>query len=79
MGIEKNSIINSPSDPKSVDDLYFKYAKQEFDDKGFVVTQLDHAVNWARTGSLWFMTFGLACCSIEMMQAAMPRYDLDRF
>ncbi len=79
MGIDNNLINKTSSQPKTADDLYFKYAKQEFDDKGFVVTQLDHAVNWARTGSLWFMTFGLACCSIEMMQAAMPRYDLDRF
>ena len=48
-------------------------------DKGFVVTQLDTMVNWARTGSLWWMTFGLACCAVEMMHASMPRYDLDRF
>lgn len=47
--------------------------------KGFVVTTVDQAFNWARTGSLWPMTFGLACCAIEMMQAAAPRYDLDRF
>ncbi len=48
-------------------------------DKGFLVANLDKLVNWARTGSLWPMTFGLACCAIEMMQAYMPRYDLDRF
>ncbi len=48
-------------------------------DKGFIVTQLDTMVNWARTGSLWWMTFGLACCAVEMMHASMPRYDLDRF
>jgi NADH-quinone oxidoreductase subunit B len=48
-------------------------------DKGFVVAQMDKVVNWARTGSLWWMTFGLACCAIEMMHASMPRYDLDRF
>ena len=48
-------------------------------DKGFVVTSVDSLVNWARKGSLWPMTFGLACCAIEMMHAYMSRYDLDRF
>ena len=47
--------------------------------KGFVVTKVDDVMNWARTGSLWPMTFGFACCAIEMMQAGASRYDLDRF
>ncbi len=47
--------------------------------KGFVVANLDKMVNWARTGSLWPMTFGLACCAVEMIHAYMPRWDLDRF
>src|SRR5215470_3285447 len=51
----------------------------ELSDKGFVVAQLDKLFNWARTGSLWPMTFGLACCAVEMMHAYMARYDLDRF
>jgi NADH-quinone oxidoreductase subunit B len=48
-------------------------------EKGFVVTTADTVINYARTGSLWPMTFGLACCAVEMMHAALPRYDLDRF
>jgi NADH-quinone oxidoreductase subunit B len=51
----------------------------EISGRGFVVANLDRVVNWARTGSLWPMTFGLACCAVEMIQAYMPRWDLDRF
>ncbi len=51
----------------------------ELQDKGFVIANVDKVVNWARTGSMWPMTFGLACCAIEMIHAYTPRYDLDRF
>ena len=47
--------------------------------RGFMTTTLDAVVNWARTGSMWPMTFGLACCAVEMMQLSMPRYDVERF
>ena len=47
--------------------------------KSVVTTSLDTVINYARTGSLWPMTFGLACCAVEMMHAALPRYYLDRF
>ena len=46
---------------------------------GFVVTSLDKLVKWAQSGSMWPMTFGLACCAVEMMHAGAARYDLDRF
>ena len=51
---------------------------EELVDKGFVTTHLDKVVNWARAGALWPMTFGLACCAVEVIPASMPRYDLDR-
>ena len=47
--------------------------------RGFMTTTLDAVVNWARTGSMWPMTFGLACCAVEMMHAGAARYDLDSF
>ncbi|EIE26621.1 NADH-quinone oxidoreductase [Coccomyxa subellipsoidea C-169] len=45
----------------------------------FVVSKVDALVNWAREGSMWPMTFGLACCAVEMMHTGAARYDLDRF
>lgn len=44
-----------------------------------IVVPIDLVINWARSSSLWPMTFGLACCAIEMMAAGASRYDLDRF
>ncbi|HVK18605.1 MAG TPA: NADH-quinone oxidoreductase subunit B family protein [Fimbriiglobus sp.] len=52
--------------------------ENRFED-GFVVTNIEQAINWARESSLWPMTFGLACCAIEMMAVGGPRYDIDRF
>lgn len=45
----------------------------------YVVSGVDTIINWARMGSLWPMTFGLACCAVEMMHTGAARYDLDRF
>jgi NADH-quinone oxidoreductase subunit B len=54
-------------------------AGQAVADEGVIFTTLDKAINWARKSSLWPMSFGLACCAIEMMSMAASRYDLARF
>jgi len=48
-------------------------------DPNVLTTTLEQAISWSRQGSLWPMTFGIACCAIEMMAAGAGRYDLDRF
>lgn len=47
--------------------------------QGFLTTSVDQIFNWAHSGSMWPMTFGLACCAVEMMHVGAARYDLDRF
>jgi NADH-quinone oxidoreductase subunit B len=51
------------------------YASSE----GIVLTTLDRAINWARKNSIWPMSFGLACCAIEMMSMSASRFDIARF
>ena len=65
--------------PVGSDDAFFLGLNDELADKGFLVTATDDLITWARTGSLMWMTFGLACCAVEMMQMSMPRYDVERF
>jgi len=62
-----------------VDDPFYAGLSDELADKGYFAANADDLMAWARTGSLMFMSFGLACCAVEMMQAANPRYDLERF
>ncbi len=78
MGVEAKLPAGAPLAPGADQDAVLKRVTDEITDKGFVVAQMDKLAAWAQTGSLWPMSFGLACCAVEMMQVACSRYDLDR-
>ena len=65
--------------PGDIDQKKLLEVQQSLNEKGFMVTTAEDLFTWARTGSLWWMTFGLACCAVEMIHVNMPRYDLERF
>ncbi len=71
-GVE-NGFLVKPDDP------FFTGVSDALADKGYIIAGSEDLITWARTGSLMWMTFGLACCAVEMMHAAMPRYDVERF
>ena len=68
-----------PMLPAGAQDVVPAAFSHHLKEKGFLLTQADRLFDWARTGSMWPMTFGLACCAVEMIHAYMSRYDLDRF
>ncbi len=68
-----------PVVPAEEQDVVPAALSKHIEEKGFLLTQADNLFDWARTGSMWPMTFGLACCAVEMIHSYMSRYDLDRF
>jgi NADH-quinone oxidoreductase subunit B len=68
LDVGKHATLDKPDD-------FGKLLQEE----GIIFTQLDKAVNWARKSSIWPLSFGLACCAIEMMSMAAARYDVARF
>jgi NADH-quinone oxidoreductase subunit B len=77
MGMSEAAPRTVPPGPEQ--DLLLRKAAAEMREKGFLVAKLDSLINWARSGSLWPLSFGTACCAVEMMHTAASRYDLDRF
>ncbi|MCB9975516.1 MAG: NADH-quinone oxidoreductase subunit B [Rhodospirillales bacterium] len=76
---EYEILTRQPLPPASEQDVVPAAVSKTLQEKGFLLTQADRLFDWARTGSIWPMTFGLACCAVEMIHAYMSRYDLDRF
>ena len=72
-------LARAPQPSDADNDPLVRQITEEMEEKGFVVTSLEDLIAWGRTGSLMWMTFGLACCAVEMMQLSMPRYDCERF
>jgi NADH-quinone oxidoreductase subunit B len=79
MGVRTPSGAQAPVPAGPEQDAILRRVTGELQDKGFIVASVDKVAAWAQTGSLWPMSFGLACCAIEMMHTACSRYDLDRF
>ncbi len=73
------TIFDSATDNSGrANDPFFLGVSNQLADKGFLVTSTDDLIRSARTGSLHLISFGLACCAVEMMQFCTPRYDFDR-
>jgi NADH-quinone oxidoreductase subunit B len=66
-------------DPRELTRYLYYLRNVRAEGLSLLVAPLDAAVNWSRANSLWPMTFGLACCAIEMMAVGAAKYDLDRF
>lgn len=72
-------VMHNPQPLNLVDDILRPEGDNPVVQRGFATTSVDALMNWARTGSMWPMTFGLACCAVEMMHAGAARLDLDRY
>ena len=77
MGIKENNI--SASKTGMPDLVQVEEGTKIIPGGNTIITSIDKLVNWSRSSSVWPMTFGLACCAIEMMATGSSHYDFDRF
>lgn len=71
-----DNLAGDPQSPTRIATLAYGGSHEQ---EGLILTTLDNAVNWIRKNSIWPMTFGLACCAIEMMAMGASRFDIARF
>ena len=74
-----NSSILQHSNTATLHSAVGEGLRSELQKQGVYTTTLEELYNWGRANSVWPLTFGLACCAIEMIATSMARYDLDRF
>lgn len=70
------NLAGDPQSPTRIAQITYGGSHEQ---EGLLLTTLDKAVNWVRKNSIWPMTFGLACCAIEMMSMGASRFDIARF
>lgn len=75
----RNQTVKRRNFVESLESLSFSIYVSYFMRVDYVITPAKAVVSWARQGSFWPLTFGLACCAVEMMHATVSRYDFDRF
>ncbi len=68
---------NTPD--KQTQDELLRATMHKSQQHGYILSTIDDVVKWAQAGSLWPLTFGLACCGVEMMHTAAPKLDMERF
>ncbi|HEU5401238.1 MAG TPA: NADH-quinone oxidoreductase subunit B family protein [Terriglobales bacterium] len=71
-----DNLAGDPQSPTRIANVTYGGSHEQ---EGLILTTLDNAVNWIRKNSIWPMTFGLACCAIEMMAMGASRFDIARF
>ena len=81
MGIDQSARLNMTGRSDVPENFFSRIDREDFNEAagGVLTTTLGNAINWARKNSIWPMSFGLACCAIEMMSMGASRFDIARF